>query len=86
MSYGRTTALVRTSETRFANSKPFLFIKVLDNVPTIAHCLENRQIQNKEGDARAKAKANDAASLQGRLLNGTTLLEIASLCDIYYQW
>ena len=77
------TPLTRTCETRFANSKRFVFVKVLENLATIVKCLQDIQLENRDGSSRDRQKACEAASLEGRLLNGKTLLELACLSDIY---
>ena len=77
------TALVRTSDTRFANSKRFVFMKVLDKLPTVVKCLQDIQMENRAGGSRERQKASDSAALEGRLVNGKTLLELACLADIY---
>lgn len=78
-----TTTIVRPSETRFANSMRFVFIKVLHKLPTITKCLQDIKVEKRDGSAKDTEKANEAACLEERLLNGKTLLELAYLCDIY---
>ena len=77
------TPLATTCETRFANSKRHIFLKTHKNLPTIIKSLQDIQIENMDGYSKEKQKANDAASLEGRILNAKTLLELSCLCDIY---
>ena len=82
----KVTPLVKTSETRFANSKRFVFSKVIDNFPSIVKHLEDKFSRNKDGDSKARDKANKASVLLGRLLNAQSVLEIACLSDIYNHY
>ena len=78
-----TINLVKTSETRFANSKRFVFTNVLRNLRVIVKCLQDIQNEGRNGKAREREKANEAASLEGRLLNATCLLQLSAAADVY---
>ena len=77
------TPFTRTCETRFTNSNHFIFMKLLENLTTIVKCLKDIQLESRYGSARDRQNASVAASLEARLLNGKTLLELACLSDIY---
>ena len=81
-----TSNLTKFSETRFANSKRFVFISVLKNLKTIYKCLQDIQIENRGGSSRQKEKASEAASLEGRLMNATTLLRLCAAADVYQTY
>ena len=79
--------LVKTSETRFANSKRFVFMNVTKSMPAIISTLTSIQEGiNQSSSTKDRQEASDAASLQGRLLNKQFLLRIGAETDIYNQY
>jgi hypothetical protein len=81
------TNLVKTSETRFANSKRFVFINLTKSLPAIISTLTSIQNGiNPASSTKDRKEASDAASLQGRLLNKQFLLRLGAEADIYNQY
>ena len=77
------TNLAKTCETRFANSKHHVFLNVLKNLRTIVKCLQNTQEECRDEGSRERQKASEAASMEGRLMNATTLLQLSAVADVH---
>ena len=77
--------LVRFSETRFANSKRFVFSRVFQAFATIIKCLTESQVQQVHGRAAKDKQMNDEL-LMRRLLNAATILKLAATSDVYNQF
>ena len=73
----------KTCDTRCANSKCFVFTKGLNNLPTVAKCLQDIQIENRAGSSKDKEKTIKAATLEDWLINAYTLIELACFGDIW---
>ena len=76
----------KTSDTQFANSKRFVLINVLRSIRVVVKCLQDIQNEGRNGKAREREKASDAAALEGRLLNATCVLELCTAADIYNKY
>ena len=77
--------LTRTSDTRFANSKRYIFINFLKDLQAVVACLEEAcAAAEREGaTSRDKKKAEDASSLKAKLHNQRFLLRVAGEADLY---
>ena len=78
-------ALTRTSDTRFANSKRYIFINFLKDLEAVVACLEEAcAAAEREGaTSRDKKRAEDASTLKGKLHNQRFLLRVAGEADLY---
>ena len=84
-------ALVNFSETRFANSKFLVFLKMLRNLEPVLFVLETdieRATANKNNGCEAtvsslQERGKVAREIRGRLRNQETLLQLSGVTDIY---
>ena len=78
-------SLTKTSDTCFANSKRFIFMNFLQDLPAIKSCLEDACIAAEQTNASSteRKKGDDAARLKTKLHNQQFLLRVAGEADLY---
>ena len=81
-------ALVKFSDTRFANSRRLVYRNIHHDMQAITSCLEEKKIEAAQDPTNAaKRKGSDEAKqLLGKVLNARFLLTLSGCADIYSQY
>ena len=78
--------LAKTCDTRFANSKRYVFINLLKDLKPVISCLEATQIKAIDGNAKDRQKGSEAAALSAKISNAKFLFRLSCLADLYNQY
>ena len=81
-------SLTKTSDTRFANSKRYVFINFITDIKMILSCLDKEHQDSRKDGATTKErkKGSDAAALKGKIHNMKFMLRLSGEADIYNQY
>ena len=78
--------LAKTCDTRFANSKRYVFINLLKDLKPVISCLKATQIKAIDGNAKDRQKGSEAAALSAKISNAKFLFRLSCLADLYNQY